>query len=127
MDDSASVLIHAYVQAQNTSADAIRKVLLGDGQYAFSYYFCSVKRRPGLILCAEDNQLDTWDSSFLRIHVPHVSTFMKESAFLACRPLGMANLPSMPDQVDMQRVHPFWRGHFGKQRMRRISIHVRPN
>ncbi len=45
--------------------------------------------------------------SFLRNHTSNMRTFAKKRTLIAFRPLRMADLPTMLDQIDMQRINPF--------------------
>src|SRR5690348_10133626 len=74
---------------------------------------------------SEIRRLCTRDSSFLRIHAAHVGALAVKRAGVAGRPLGMADLSPVPDEIDMQWIDPIWRYRFGKKGMCRISAHFR--
>src|SRR5260370_29302544 len=69
--------------------------------------------------------LYTWDSSFLNVNTSHIGTFIVKSTYCACRPLRMADLPSMCDEVHMEWIHPLLRRHFCEKCMSYISAHFR--
>src|SRR5579859_3174648 len=67
----------------------------------------------------------TRNSRLLRIHTPHIRAFPIKRAPPALRPLRVADLPSVPNQVHMQRVDPLQRRDLCKDRVSLVSTYFR--
>lgn len=58
----------------------------------------------------------------LHIHISNVGTIAIQRAFVALWPLSMADSSTMPDEVDVEGVDPFRRGHFVEEVMRLVGV-----
>ena len=63
----------------------------------------------------------------MSVDASHVGTVAEKGTGVAGGSLCMADLPPVPDEVDVQGVDPFRRRHFGEKGMSHISTHFWAN
>src|SRR5581483_3180648 len=77
-----------------------------------------------LLQIAVRQWLPTWNRRLLRDHAPHIRAHAIQRATCALWSLGVANLPPMCNQIDVQWIHPFRRRHFRKKHMSLVGSYL---